>query len=315
MKAVRCQHTHVQVVDIPPPKGDGVRVKVVSSGICGSDLHMVNGGFGITSTLGHEVAGVLPDGRTVAIEPIAPCGHCDCCARGDYNLCRLGPSMIMGTGLDGGMAEEILVPPRAIVALPSGLPVADACLIEPLAVTLHGLRLAQFNSAQRVAIIGGGTIGQCALAATTEAGANTTLIARHDVQLQAGEQLGASSSRGAEDLGEFDLVIDAAGTVSALDTALQLCKPGGTLLLVATYWEGLELNGFLLSMKEIKIIAASMYSRHGSIRDIDGAAALMARRSAIAKTLITHRFPLDAAIEGFAVAGDRSKAIKVVLEP
>ena len=87
MKAVRCQHQHVQVVDIPAPSGEGVRVKIASSGICGSDLHLVNGPFEISTTLGHEVAGVLADGRTVAIEPLAPCGHCDCCARGDYNLC------------------------------------------------------------------------------------------------------------------------------------------------------------------------------------------------------------------------------------
>jgi threonine dehydrogenase-like Zn-dependent dehydrogenase len=85
--------------------------------------------------------------------------------------------------------------------------------------------------------------------------------------------------------------------------------------LLATYWEGLELNGFLLSMKEVKVIAASMYSRHGTIRDIDAAAALMARRPEIAQSLITHRLPLDAAVEAFAIAGNRSEAIKVVLEP
>ncbi len=222
--------------------------------------------------------------------------------------------MVMGTGMDGGMAEEILVPERSIVPLPSGLAVNDACLIEPLGVAIHGLRLANFSGNQRVAIIGGGTIGQCALAATTEAGAATTLIARHDVQLLAGQRLGANSQSTPEQE-EYDLVIDAAGTKDALETCLQLCKPGGTLLLLATYWEGLELNGFLLSMKEVRVIASSMYSRHGSIRDIDSAAALMARRNEIASTLITHRLPLDAAAEAFAIAGDRRQAIKVVLEP
>lgn len=314
MKAVRCKHQQVQVVDLPAPSGEGVIVKVAASGICGSDLHLVDGPFEISATLGHEVSGFLPDGRAVAIEPVAPCGHCDCCSRGDYNLCRLGPGMIYGTGMDGGMAEQIIVPERAIVPLPSGLQARDACLIEPLAVAIHGLRLAGFNAGQRVAVVGGGSIGQCALAATAAAGANTQLIARHDVQLLAGQRLGATSDSKAPE-GEFDLVVDAAGTKSALETCLQLCKPGGTLLLLATYWGGLELNGFLLGMKEVKIIAASMYSQHGSVRDIDGAAALMAKQPLIAQTLITHRFPLDAAAEAFAVAANRSQAIKVALEP
>ena len=70
MKVVRCCDKHVHVVDVPAPQGEGVLVKVRSAGICGSDLHMVNAGYDIPSTLGHEVAGTLSDGRAVALEPI-----------------------------------------------------------------------------------------------------------------------------------------------------------------------------------------------------------------------------------------------------
>ena len=98
------------------------------------------------------------------------------------------------------------------------------------------------------------------------------------------------------------------------------CRPsgrtGGTLLLLATYWEGFELPGFLLCLKEIRIVPASMYGMSDGTRDIDRAAALMGANPEIAKTLITHRFPLEAAREAFAAAGDRSGgAIKVLLEP
>ena len=68
MKAVRCCDRHPVVVDIPPPAGEGVRVKVRSAGICSSDLHMLASGFDLPGTLGHEVAGVLPDGRAVVAE-------------------------------------------------------------------------------------------------------------------------------------------------------------------------------------------------------------------------------------------------------
>ena len=118
MKAVRC-HDHKPVLrDLPPPTGEGVRVRVASSGICGSDLHMLKMGFPIPFTLGHEVAGITDDGTPVAIEPIAPCGHCGECMQGRYNLCVMGPQAVLGVGQDGGMAEEMLVPARCLVPLP-----------------------------------------------------------------------------------------------------------------------------------------------------------------------------------------------------
>ena len=97
----------------------------------------------------------------------------------------------LGIGADGGMAEELVVPEGCLVALAPGVSTADACLVEPLAVAVHGLRLAQLEPTTRVAVIGGGTIGLCAVAAATHAGAQVGLRARHDVQLAAGERLGA----------------------------------------------------------------------------------------------------------------------------
>ncbi len=311
MRAVRCGAEGVEVVDLPAPAGDGVRVRVRSAGICGSDLHMVGGGFPLAHTLGHEMAGELSDGTPVAIEPLAPCGECEFCRSGEYNLCRLGPAVTYGVGLDGGMADEIIVPERSLVRLPTALPVRDACLVEPLAVAVHGLRKVGYQPGLRSAIIGGGTIGLCALAAIRGAGGQAGLVARHDQQCAAGERLGAC-----EAAGEHDLVVESAGTLSALEQAVALCRPGGTILLLACYWEGLTLPGFAVCLKEISIIPSSMYSQKGLGRDVDLAAALLASRPEVAETLITHRLPLDAAAEAFAIAGDRKAgAIKVVLEP
>jgi threonine dehydrogenase-like Zn-dependent dehydrogenase len=163
----------------------------------------------------------------------------------------------------------------------------------------------------RVAIVGGGSIGLCTAAAARHAGAEVAVVARHDVQRDAADRLGCSRLDG-----EYALVVDAAGTTSALERAVELCRPGGTLLLVASYWEGLTLPGFAVALKELRIIPASMYSRAGPLRDFDAAAALLAARPEIADILITHRYPLDAAAEAFATAAARSSgAIKVVLEP
>jgi threonine dehydrogenase-like Zn-dependent dehydrogenase len=314
MRAVRCGSGRVRVVDVPEPTGDGVRVRVRSAGICGSDLHLVGGGFPVAGTLGHEFAGELADGTAVAVEPLEPCGSCPPCTAGDYHLCRVGPAMLLGVGRDGGMAEEVLVPQRALVPLPRGLALRDASLVEPLAVALHGLRKAGLRGGTRVAVVGAGTIGLCATAIAVDAGADVTLVARHDHQREAGERLGA---RVGEPEPDSDLVVEAAGSPAALERAVTLCRPGGSVVLVATYWDGkLELPAFATCLREITIVPSSLYGRTGAERDVDLAATLLARRPEIAATLITHRFPLDAAVEAFACAAARSAgAIKVVLEP
>ena len=309
MRAVRSAEGVASIVDVAPPEGDGVRIRVASVGICGSDLHLVS--WNLPSTLGHEMAGFLPDGTAVAVEPMAPCGSCQECLSGAYNLCTLGPSMLIGTGRDGGMADECLVPPSAIVPLAAGVPVGDACLVEPLAVAVHGIRRGQVGSGDRVAVIGGGSIGQLSLAAAQAVGATVDLEARHDHQRVVADELGAGAVTD-----RYDVVVESAGTESALLRSVELCRPGGRVVLLGTYWDTASLPGLQIGMTEIDLIPASMYARTGSVRDVDVAAQLLADRPELARLVITHRFPLDGAREAFATAQDRaSGAIKVVLEP
>ena len=95
MRAVRSKDGTVFVTDVAPPAGDGVKVKVASAGICGSDLHLLASGWPLPNTLGHEVAGITPNGRAVAIEPVAPCGQCEFCQAGTYQLCVKGAGAIV----------------------------------------------------------------------------------------------------------------------------------------------------------------------------------------------------------------------------
>ena len=310
MRAVKCVNGAPTVVEVAPPSGDGVRVSVASVGICGSDLHLL--AWNLASVMGHEFAGTLPDGTPVAVEPLAPCRECDACRAGDYQRCVMGPAMVIGVSLDGGMADECIVPESSLAALPTSTALRDACLIEPLAVGVHGVRRGGITAHDRVAIIGGGTIGQTALVAAQAAGASPDVAARHDRQREAAQRLGAG-----EISGDYDVVVEAAGTSSALAEAVELCRPGGSVVLLGTYWDGaVEMPGQALCMKEVNLVPASMYGRSGPSRDFDVAATLLAKRPAIADAIITHRFPLDAAADAFATAADRaSGAIKVVLEP
>ena len=312
MRAVRDTPDGVTVVDRPEPRGPGHRVDVVASGICGSDLHLLALGP-LPFTLGHEFAGRLDDGTAVAIDPSQPCGTCDQCRAGAVHRCRTGAERTLGVAVDGGMAERVLVGDHALVPLPPGLPVEDACLVEPLAVAGHGLRLAAVGPLSRVAVVGGGTIGLAAVAVARGLGVTTlALAARHRHQQDAGERLGASVV-GDE---EYDVVVEAAGTDTALEQAASRCRPGGLVLFLSTHWSPVAIPGIPALMKELRFRWSYTYGSHPGGRDLDDAAALLARDPVLAATLVTHRFPLDDAAEAFRVAADRAAgAIKVVLEP
>jgi threonine dehydrogenase-like Zn-dependent dehydrogenase len=310
MRAVRHSDRGIEVRQVPPPTGPGVRVRVRSSSICGTDLVMTRGGP-LPFTLGHEFAGLVDDGSAVAVEPIDPCGTCDQCATGNHQRCRLGMEAFYGMGADGGLCDEVLVPSRCLHPLPPELPVANGCLVEPTAVALHGLRVAGLVAGQRVAVIGGGSIGLLAAAGALRAGAHVDLLARHPVQIEAGHRLGAGSPQG-----EYDLVVDAAGSGSALASAVELARPGGALLLLAVYFGEVPLLGVPLLSKELTVRNAMAYAHHDGGSDFGTAIALLAAHPEIADTLITKRFPLDDAAEAFRAAADRaSGSIKVVLEP
>jgi threonine dehydrogenase-like Zn-dependent dehydrogenase len=310
MRAVRHTSRGIEVREIPSPTGPGVRVRVRSSGICGTDLVMTRGAA-LPFTLGHEFAGLLDDGSAVAVEPIDACGTCDQCVMGNHQRCRSGPEVFYGIGADGGLCDEVLVPSRCLHRLPPTLPVADACLAEPTAVALHGLRAAGVADGQRVAVIGGGSIGLLAVAGAREAGADVDLVARHPAQVDAGRRLGAGTPTA-----DYDLVVDAAGSASALASAVELARPGGTVLLLAVYFDEVPLLGVPLLSKELTVRNAMAYSHHEGGSDFGSAVALLARHPEIADTLITRRFPLDDAAEAFRAAADRASGeIKVVLEP
>lgn len=311
MKAVNYIGGQVEVHDVPSPVGPGVRIRITSAGICGSDLAMLGSGFEIAGIPGHEIAGRLADGTPVAIEPIAPCGVCEFCKAGDYQVCRAGVDAIFGVGRNGGMAEEMIVPERCLVRLPARLDVGTASLVEPLAVATHGMRRAEVRPTDRVVVIGGGTIGLCAVAAAVAIGCDVALAARHDHQKAAGARLGAK-----EPAGEFDVAADCAGSASGLADACAWLRPNGTLLLLSASWEEIRLPGLAVAAKEPVIVGSTMYGRAGIVRDIDNAAQLLGSNPAIGDAIITHRFPLTAAAEAFAVAADRkSGAIKVLVEP
>lgn len=317
MRAVVCDGGGgVDLVERPDPAGDGVRVEILAAGICATDLHLTHSPQVPSVVLGHELAGRLADGTPVAIEPCIPCERCEQCVQGMYNRCVGGPGgpgdIFLGLqALDGGMADRVVVPERCLVALPDGLEPRDACLLEPLACALRCVALAVSDEADRVAVVGGGTLGLCTVAVVRSRSHEVALVARHPHQQVAGAALGATPVDGL-----YDVVIDAAaGETSAAD-ATALLRPGGTLGVLAAYYTPVPVSGIELMLKEARTVTSLAAGVTDGRRDFDLAAELLAARPEIARALVTHRFPLDDVQEAFRVAADRrAGAIKVVLEP
>lgn len=303
----------VEVVEVDdPPEGgaDRVVLDVSSVSICGSDFDYL--ALGSPYVVGHEVTARTVDGGAVAVEAIFGCGRCDQCAAGTYNLCRSVGERVLGLTTDGGMAERLAVPATSVVALPEGLAPSAGSLVETSGVAWHGVRVGGVEPGHRVAVVGGGGLGLLAVAAGSAFGAaDVGLEARYPHQYEAGERLGAHAARG-----EYDVVVLAAATGAAAARAVELARPGGTVVVLAVYGvEAMPMPFLPAFLKELRVVHSMAYCGHDGTRDVDEGAAMLAARPEIAEAVITHRFPLDAAAEAFRVAADRrSGAIKVVVD-
>jgi 2-desacetyl-2-hydroxyethyl bacteriochlorophyllide A dehydrogenase len=308
MRAVRNAPPTVQVVEIDEPSGDDELIRVAATGICASDLVYLLGGS--TEIAGHEFAGTLEDGTPVAVEAIFGCGSCSQCEEGNFNRCERG---VQGLGMSdpGGMCEWFRAPKRALVPLPTGLDVRDASLVEPASVARHACYMGEVGSDTRVAVVGAGAIGVLAAASAQAMGAPDVAVeARHPHQHEARERLGAPTPSGL-----YDVVVETAGSESGIHRAVELARPGGTVVHLGVYGD-IAWPMQASFMKEVALRPSLGYCGHHGRREFAESAEMLASNPEIARMLITHRFPIDDAPEAFRVAQDRSKGVfRVVVEP
>jgi 2-desacetyl-2-hydroxyethyl bacteriochlorophyllide A dehydrogenase len=226
-----------RVAEVPDPTpGPGqVVVKVDCCGICGTDIHIMDGEFPPTPypiTPGHEFAGTvaavgpdvtmdLPVGARVAVDPGIYCGYCRRCRAGRGNLCENWAAI--GDTIDGAFAEYVAVPAANVYRLPDGFDGQAAAMIEPLACAVHGLRRLGPVFGDSILLTGAGTMGLLLLQLLTHAGAGAvTVVDRVSDRLQVAGKLGAA--RVVTDIGElagekFEIVVDATGVPVVLQAA------------------------------------------------------------------------------------------------
>lgn len=243
---------------VPVPKPGEALVRVGSVGVCASDIHWWrHGRIGTTVltdplVLGHKASGTVEavgegvtdirPGQKVAIEPAKPCGRCELCASGNYNVC---PSvMFFGTPpTDGCLREYITWPAELLLPVPDSISMDEAAMLEPIAVGIYTADLARIRQGESVAILGAGAIGLSVLQAVRAIGAGDILACDPiSSRREAAMALGADNTCGPSEIYEtaaemtssrgFDVVFECAGSAEAVREASRLARILGRVIVV-----------------------------------------------------------------------------------
>lgn len=254
MKAVifpSVEKIEIQTVPDPSCGADEVIVKVASTGICGTDLHIYRGEYFSEFPLipGHEFHGTIVEkgknvtqlniGDRVAVDPNLYCGKCSRCRNEQSNQCL--NLQAVGVTRNGAFAEFVNVPERACYPIPDSLTNKQAAFIEPLACVVYALRQMRVNPADRVLIVGVGPMGLLLVQALRHSGGSLIVVTdKQPSRLKLAKDMGANVAVTADaeqdaHLNEiapegFDIVIDATGVPKVIEKSFDYLKPRGTFL-------------------------------------------------------------------------------------
>ncbi|SDO17373.1 L-idonate 5-dehydrogenase [Polaromonas sp. JS666] len=330
----------LRVENIPTPDvgAHQLRVRVRCGGICGSDLHYYqHGGFGTIRikepmVLGHEVAGVIEAvgsgvtafslGERVAVSPSQPCGLCRYCQQGLQNHCldmRYYGSAMRTPHVQGAFRQEIVVETHQAHRLAASVSDSEGAMVEPLSVALHAVRRAGPLLGKSVLVTGCGPIGALVIVAARRAGA-THIVATDVSAYTLGKALkvGADEvinvaeeadglSRFTDGKGQFDVLFEASGNERALRGAFDVLRPRGIIVQVG-------LGGEMTL--PINTIVAKEFDLRGAFRfheEFATAVELLNKGLVDVKPLISATLSYRDSARAFALAADRSQAMKVLL--
>ena len=326
----------VEELPVPEPGPGQALVAVRYGGVCGSDLHYwKHGGVGDfrlkePMLLGHEVVGTVvaygsptatgpAAGTAVAVHPATPCDVCPECAEGRRNVCR--DTRYLGSAarfphVQGGFAAQVVVPAEQLRPLPEGLDLRRAALAEPLSVALHAVRRAGDVRDRHVLVTGAGPIGCLVVAAAKAAGAaRVTVTDLLPAALEYARRAGADTLVRADDRGdagwpsEVDVAVEASGVAAGLDTCLRRVRRGGVVVQLGMLPPGPSpFAGNLVVSREIELRGAFRFDT-----EFDEALRLLAAEPAF-DALVSAVIPVREAESAFALAADRSRSCKVLLD-
>ena len=267
--------------------------------------------------LGHEIAGTVEggtlDGQVVAVDPAIPCGTCDTCRRDLGHLC---PEVrFAGHGaVDGGMRESMAWPVRLLHPLPPTLTAEDGALLEPLGVAIHAVDLGKLRPGTAVAVVGCGPIGLMIIQVARGRGAHVVVAVdplphRRELALRLGAESAAAPE---ETLGDLDVAaaFDVVGSAAAVEIAVGAARPGGRVVLVGIPDDDRTTFPAALARRKGLTLLVSRRMAEVYPRAIE----LVADGTVDVRSIVSHRYALDAAAEAFDTAR-RRLGHKVLIVP
>ncbi|MEO7720380.1 MAG: alcohol dehydrogenase catalytic domain-containing protein [Pseudolysinimonas sp.] len=325
----------VAELDPTPPAPGDVQIRVAYTGLCGTDLHILHGNMDARVhtplTFGHEMSGTvaaLGDGVTgwavgdaVTVMPLEWDGTCPACLAGNQHICQ--NLTFIGIDSPGSLQELWNVPASVLVALPAGLRLDHAALVEPVAVAVHDVRRSQLQQGQKVVVIGGGPIGVLIASVAREFGGDVAVIELDATRRAQIDALGFTTlDPRATDQVEWvtewtagagaDVVFEVSGAAQAVLGATDLAKVRGTIVVVAIHPVPREINLQRLFWRELSILGARVYQRV----DFEKAVELLASGVIPAESLITKIVPLHETQDAFAdLEAGRAMKILVAVNP
>lgn len=339
---VLTEYNHLEIQDVPRPQigPEDVLLEVKACGICGSDVHGVDGGSGRRRPpviMGHEAAGVIAQvgdrvsgwevGDRVTFDSTISCGACHFCRRGDINLCDC--RRVLGVSCeefhrDGAFAEFCAVPENILYRLPDGLSFERAAMVEPVSIAVHAVRRVPVDLNDTALVVGTGMIGLLVVQALRAAGCGR--IVAVDVQpskLELAARLGAdvglspletdvqaevlrmTGGRG------VDVALDAAGFPQTVALAIGSVRKGGAIGLVGNLTPQVELPLQAVVTREL-----TLYGSCASSGEYPACLEMIARDAIDVGPLLTAEAPLSDGADWFArLRAHEDGLMKVVLKP
>ncbi|MDD5979707.1 MAG: alcohol dehydrogenase catalytic domain-containing protein [bacterium] len=265
--------------------GNDVVVKVLNAGICGSDIHNYDAGAPVGLVMGHEFCGevINPGDRTdlkvgdrVTALPISPCGNCEACKSGNPQYCSTTWNNAIGLSLTnpGAFSEKTFARSDMVIKVPDSVSSMEAAMVEPTAVSLHGVNLANIEKGDKVLVIGAGIIGMGSAMLAKLFGAS--YVAVSETNLKRGEKavsLGVADKYYnaldpeflnqvmTETQGGFDKVIECCGNGPAVSSAIMSVKPGGTVVLLGVSTQPITTPLVMGVMKELTLKGGIAYTK------------------------------------------------------
>lgn len=264
MRAITYDGTLRYVDDYPDPAPDqdNALVRVKYAGICDTDVQIARGYMDFSGVLGHEFVGTVVGplgtellGRRVVGEINCPCGECELCRRGLGKHCR--SRTVLGIdGRDGCFADYVDLPETNLHAVPDSVSDEAAVFTEPLAAALNVLQETHVRSEDRVAVVGDGKLGILVAQVLALTGADVTIAGRHAERAGIIDAVGSPIPVVTEAVtdGDYDVAVDASGSMDGLPTAVGLVRPGGTVVMKTTVAGEHALDLAPLVIDEIKLV-------------------------------------------------------------